>query len=349
MLDIEDLTGRRFGRLTVLRAAQPHFYQCRCDCGNIVTLRDTLLISGFLHSCGCARGDNRKKDITGMRSGKIVAVEPTQERRFGAVLWRCRCDCGEELLTEGHKIISGAVKSCGCTRRSAPLDLTNQRFGRLTALERLDKKRRNSYIWRCRCDCGNETEVSAEILRSGGTKSCGCIRQAASKHRAVDIKGQRFGRLVALEPLGKRMGGSVVWRCQCDCGNETEVSCNSLIQGNTKSCGCLCRENKSLTVSLRYIDGTCVELVEKQKLRKNNTSGYTGVVSFRGRWRAQITFKRKAYSLGVYDDIEDAAEARKQAEGQLFGEFLNWYYSTYPQSAKSEHSLLKADLNKNQE
>lgn len=329
MSDKEDLTEKRFGRLKVLEPQEEGFSLCRCDCGTEVRVRNTLLTSGYLSSCGCGRGDSKKKDITGMRSGMVVALEPTQTRKSGSVLWRCRCDCGKELLTEAYKITGGLLNSCGCSRK-APPDLTGQRFGRLTALERLDQKRGNSWLWRCRCDCGRETVVSANALCGGSTKSCGCARQDACKRRAKDITGQRFSRLVALEPLDKRMGGSVVWLCRCDCGKETEASYNSLVHGNTKSCGCLLQENRSLE-KLRYIDGTCVDLVEKQRLRKNNTSGYTGVVSYRGRWRAQITFKHKAYNLGNYDRIEDAVKARKQAEERIFGNFLDWYYETHPQ------------------
>jgi len=327
--------GERFGRLTVQQPREGGFSLCRCDCGKEVVVRNTLLRVGYLSSCGCARGESRKKDITGMRSGKVVALEPTQMRVSGAVLWRCRCDCGKELVTPAYKITGGILKSCGCSRRSTPPDLTGQRFGRLTALERLDQKCGSSYLWRCRCDCGRETKVSASALQKNGTQSCGCARLEALSRRAVDIRGQRFGRLTALKPLKKRMGGSVVWQCRCDCGRETEVSYNSLSQGNTKSCGCLLQENESLTLHLRYIDGTCVELVENHHLRKNNTSGYTGVVAFRGRWRAQITFKRKAYNLGTYARIEDAVKARKQAEERIFGEFLDWYYETHPKKSEA--------------
>ncbi len=57
-------------------------------------------------------------------------------------------------------------------------DLTGRRFGRLTALyptERRDKKL--SVYWHCRCDCGNETEVTADGLVHGNYKSCGCLRR----------------------------------------------------------------------------------------------------------------------------------------------------------------------------
>lgn len=55
--------------------------------------------------------------------------------------------------------------------------------------------------------------------------------------RLIDITGQRFGRLLALEHLG-----SGLWRCRCDCGNEKKLRGGTLRSGNTTSCGCLHRE-----------------------------------------------------------------------------------------------------------
>ena len=49
-------------------------------------------------------------------------------------------------------------------------DLTGQRFGRLTVLERTELK------WLCKCDCGNKKIVAGGHLVSGDTKSCGCLR-----------------------------------------------------------------------------------------------------------------------------------------------------------------------------
>jgi len=63
--------------------------------------------------------------------------------------------------------------------------------------------------------------------------------------KSKDISGQKFGKLVALEPTNKRTTyGGVIWRCLCDCGNEAEVACRHLIvtkyEGKgTRSCGCL--------------------------------------------------------------------------------------------------------------
>ena len=62
--------------------------------------------------------------------------------------------------------------------------------------------------------------------------------------KGKDISGQRFGRLVAIEPLRSEKGRGVIWRCKCDCGGEIEVCASRLINGKNKSCGCLNKEIK---------------------------------------------------------------------------------------------------------
>jgi len=54
-----------------------------------------------------------------------------------------------------------------------------------------------------------------------------------------DLGGKRFGRLVAIECVGRTNNGNAKWRCQCDCGNTVYVASYSLQCGNTQSCGCL--------------------------------------------------------------------------------------------------------------
>ena len=63
-----------------------------------------------------------------------------------------------------------------------------------------------------------------------------------------------------------------------------------------------------------YIDGTCLKRVLSEKVSSNNTSGCKGVFRKRGKWVAQIQYKKKTYYLGSYDRFEDAVKARKQAE-----------------------------------
>jgi len=75
---------------------------------------------------------------------------------------------------------------------------------------------------------------------------------------------------------------------------------------------------------LTYIDGTCVELLAAKTVRRNNTSGVTGVCwqARKRKWLADICFKGKRYSLGYYQQFEDAVKARKRAEEELHDKFL---------------------------
>lgn len=78
---------------------------------------------------------------------------------------------------------------------SKRIDLTGQRFGKLTVLEPAENIGGRT-TWRCRCDCGKETVVPTGRLRSGETKSCGCQRDR------IDLTGQRFGKLT--EPFPEK-------------------------------------------------------------------------------------------------------------------------------------------------
>lgn len=58
----------------------------------------------------------------------------------------------------------------------------------------------------------------------------------------IDLTGKKFGRLTAIEPIGKTKSGQIKWRCLCDCGKETIVTYWHLMDGHTKSCGCFRRD-----------------------------------------------------------------------------------------------------------
>lgn len=57
------------------------------------------------------------------------------------------------------------------------MDITGNKYGRLTVIAFDHKDKRGEYYWRCKCDCGNETVASGNKLRTGNTKSCGCLQR----------------------------------------------------------------------------------------------------------------------------------------------------------------------------
>jgi hypothetical protein len=57
----------------------------------------------------------------------------------------------------------------------------------------------------------------------------------------IDLTGERFSKLTVIKRVGKNSNGNAIWLCECDCGNDKAIVSNSLISGNTKSCGCIRR------------------------------------------------------------------------------------------------------------
>lgn len=220
---------------------------------------------------------------------------------------------------------SGSSLSCGCLRKknaadANSYDLAGETFGDLMVLWKAENQQRSGGVWwMCQCTCGNRYEAPATLLVTGKRTHCG--GKAHEKNYAyTDITGQRFHRLEALRPLKQRSAkGSVLWRCRCDCGKEVDVAYNSLMYSKIKSCGCQKKEHdQKLGTFLNHVAGTSVEALKSKKIPANNTTGCKGVYFIRGKYVAKIVFQKKAYYLGAYDHLEEAAEARKEAEEILF-------------------------------
>ena len=133
---------------------------------------------------------NNVKDLSGQVFGLLTAIEPTEKREKGSVVWKCKCQCGNEIDVASGSLKRGVIYSCGCKKREhyETKDLTGLVFGRLTAIEPTEKRRRGYVVWKCKCQCGNEVEVETGPLTSGQTKSCGCWRreQILVANRYVD-------------------------------------------------------------------------------------------------------------------------------------------------------------------
>lgn len=150
-----------------------------------------------------------------------------------------------------------------------------------------------------------------------------------ANYNFTDIAGKRFGRLVAIERVGHQHR-SPLWKCKCDCGNIIDVSLQKLNIGDTKSCGCLKKDyyKNELAKNIKeyQLDGTNIAYLKSNKLSKVNKSGVRGVSQKKnGKWLAQITFKRKNYNLGTYENFEDAVKARKEAEEKFFKPIIEKY------------------------
>lgn len=113
-------------------------------------------------------------------------------------------------------------------------NLIGQRFGKLTVISldpHYQPQSGRHAKWLCRCDCGAIVSCQSNHLKEGQATACspGC------KH--IIEAGTRFGALTVLYPLTKRStSGSIIYQCQCDCGEIIEVASTELRAKRKTSC-----------------------------------------------------------------------------------------------------------------
>jgi len=112
----------------------------------------------------------------GNRYGRLSVIERAPVTGGGAH-WICSCDCGEMAVVYGSNLRTGHTRSCGCLGEDLAADEAGNRYGRLTVVERAGSNRHGSALWRCICECGQETIVIGKDLRSERTQSCGCLQR----------------------------------------------------------------------------------------------------------------------------------------------------------------------------
>lgn len=124
----------------------------------------------------------------------------------------------------------------------AAIDITGQKYGRLTALRKV--KAHPLCKWEFRCDCGAVVVSLSGPVKLGNKHSCGCLRkEATAARRSKSLIGTRFGRLVVCSQIKDRdRFGKIYWSCLCDCGAETIAQTTLLTLAKKQSCGCLRKE-----------------------------------------------------------------------------------------------------------
>ena len=191
---VKDITGQRFGRLVAQyyklvpnprTGKNDTYWHCKCDCGNEKDIRRGDLQQGRTVSCGCYGKEQAskalKEDLSGQRFGRLLVLEDTKKRMYKSVIWKCECDCGNIVEVYAPSLKNGSTRSCGCLHKEQlseymSKDISNQRFGKLLALEPTDERSNGKVVWKCKCDCGNIAYVASSSLLCGNTQSCGCVK-----------------------------------------------------------------------------------------------------------------------------------------------------------------------------
>lgn len=262
------------------------------------------------------------KDLSGQRFGILTAIEPNGKNKFNNIIWKCRCNCGNEVSVLGGNLTKGNTKSCGCLKVN---DLTGQRYGKILVVKRLETIDGETW-YLCRCDCGNEHKASQSNLSKGHILSCGeygCkktnkthgMRDSDLYKKYYDIHtrcnskdnplyGGR-GISVCKEWSGPN-GFNVFMKWSIAHGYREGLSLDRIdVNGD------YCHEN------CRWTD---IETQARNKrLLPSNTTGYAGVYPKGKKFAAQIRVDGKHRHLGTFQTIEEAARARRNAELKYWG------------------------------
>lgn len=181
MADLLDLSGQRFGRLTVIKKGKNHItsgghnittWLCKCDCGNEVQVASQKLRKGHTTSCGCQKKENKGshfEDLTGKRFNRLTVIRfiPQPERTTRQYDWWCRCDCGNEIKACASKLKSGAQQSCGCLKEEM-----KPRLGDITRKYKYSNKRLYSVYQAMITRCTDSTSKRYKQYGERGIKVC---------------------------------------------------------------------------------------------------------------------------------------------------------------------------------
>lgn len=128
-----DLTGQKINRWTIIERAENKgkavYWKCKCECGTIKDVKGSHLRDGSSQSCGCLQkeiakdflsqvGQNNFNDLTNKEFGFWTVIKDSGKRASnGAIIWHCKCQCGEEKDLESRYLLKNISISCGCQRR----------------------------------------------------------------------------------------------------------------------------------------------------------------------------------------------------------------------------------------
>lgn len=125
-----------------------------------------------------------RANLTTQKFGILTPIRIASRNRRNVPMWECKCDCGQLIIANHDNLVSGHTQSCGCLKHfpsPTRIDVTNQRFGMLVAVEYIGLHKNKETLWLFRCDCGSEYVGRLNRVKAGDVNSCGC-REGATTH-----------------------------------------------------------------------------------------------------------------------------------------------------------------------
>ena len=289
----KNLSGDIVGNFLVLSQADDYVspsgarrvrWNCQCLlCGNDnVIIMDTVLQKQSKESCGCL------EDLTGKRFGRLtVRCRDGQDSKLNTI-WKCDCDCGNEISVAHNRLTTGNVKSCGCLRR----DLAGERFSK-----------ENRYDLSGEYGIGWTTNTNKEFYFD--------LEDYEKIKDYTWIEDMAVGNYHSLRARKKGTSQNVKMSEVLGYKNYDHKNRNPF-------------DNRKNNFRL----ATAQENARNRSLPENNTSGFIGVSLDKetNKWLSYIGLDNKQKKLGRFIDKEDAIRARLCAEKELFGEFTPQKY-----------------------
>lgn len=218
------------------------------------------------------------------------------------------------------------------------IDLTGQKFGKLTVIGIAQKHpyKTKEKVWKCQCECGNTAFVRGYSLRSGITRSCGCLSIETITQRSY---GNDYGKTHGLaasriyknyyamrarcyNPKNQnysRYGGKGIKICD-EWLNSFEAFYQWAINNgyaDNKTIDRINPDGDYTPENCRFADASIQGF--NRHTQSNNKTGHKGVCkSTNGKYRAYIKKNRKQIDLGRYETFDAAVQAREKAEKELY-------------------------------
>lgn len=243
-------------------------------------------------------------------------------------------------------------------------DLTGRRFGRLVVLEQAEDyvslQGKRHARWRCRCDCGNETLVKGSGLKRGSSQSCGCLNRERSSQKSKQLK---HGVGVMDGEVGEGSMDNPIYATWSAMLNRCYGASSHIHKPSYQNC-VVCTEWHTYSIFKQwylqnlwcagdaqvhldkdflfkgnhlYSPETCILMPRKINIILPKSDANRGKYPVGTSWdkgsskyKAQISIDRKKVHLGLYNTVEEAFQAYKQAKEQYIKQVADEYKAKYP-------------------
>lgn len=248
-----------FGELEAVDTDSKGRIKCKCSCGKTPTYQSGQLLDGVISCCGHTFGGINKKNA--LRVGKFEKLTVVDGDTGSKEKVNCVCECGAELPVRYKDLFLKVRTACDKCKddRTRSMKIVDSwveesfRKDMLVAIGRNTVKtnRNMAHAW-FKCDCGNTKSFSQTGILKLEYGSCGCYKPKEIKPSPATEKALNLGTFTNWTALDWCRDDNRYLDCVCKCGTKKRIRSDSLLTGESTSCGCLQREMTSLRFKGKY-------------------------------------------------------------------------------------------------